>query len=66
MEFTDISRGIYRNDSTCILEGDISFFFFAWFFLEDILEELKRESIFFIFNNFLSNYFLFNYWIIFI
>lgn len=64
MEFTDISRGIYRNDSTCIF--DISFFFFAWFFLEDILEELKHESIFFIFNNFLSNYFLFNYWIIFI
>lgn len=52
MEFIDISRGIYRNDSTCILvkrKGYFFFFFFLLgFFLQDVfnvLEELKRESI---------------------
>lgn len=72
MEFTDISRGIYRNGSLLHpreTEEIFFFFFLAWFSLEDLplnIEELKRDRTFFSFNNFLSNYFSPNYWIIFI
>lgn len=59
MEFTDISRGIYRNGSLLVKRRRY-FFFLVWFSLEDLhlnVEELKRDRAFFSFNNFLSNYF---------